>query len=91
MFGIQSLGEWVASASALKTILARQNWTPPQRKWLERIGKQLKVEVIVDRESLDGGEFKVQGGGFVRLNKLFNGQLETILNDLRDRLWQDVG
>ncbi|MDX2232390.1 MAG: type I restriction-modification system endonuclease [Leptolyngbyaceae cyanobacterium bins.349] len=76
---------------ALKKILASQNWTPPQRKWLERIGKQLKVEVIVDRESLDGGEFKVQGGGFDRLNKLFNGQLETILSDIRDRLWQDAG
>ncbi|UBF30506.1 type I restriction-modification system endonuclease (plasmid) [Kovacikia minuta CCNUW1] len=76
---------------ALKKILASQNWTPPQRKWLERIGKQLKVEVIVDRESLDNGEFKTQGGGFDRLNKLFNGQLETILGEIRDRLWQDVG
>jgi type I restriction enzyme R subunit len=76
---------------ALKKILASQNWTPPQRKWLERIGKQLKVEVIVDREALDQGEFKTQGGGFDRLNKLFNGQLETILTDIRDRLWQDVG
>lgn len=76
---------------ALKKILASQNWTPPQRKWLERIGKQLKVEVIVDRESLDGGEFRTQGGGFDRLNKLFNGQLETILSEIRDRLWQDAG
>ncbi|MGA7934029.1 MAG: type I restriction-modification enzyme R subunit C-terminal domain-containing protein [Kovacikia sp.] len=75
---------------ALKKILASQNWTAPQRKWLERIGKQLKVEVIVDRESLDTGEFRTQGGGFDRLNKLFNGQLETILTDIRNRLWQDV-
>lgn len=76
---------------ALKKILASQNWNPPQRKWLERIGKQLKVEVIVDRESLDSGEFKGQGGGFDRLNKLFNGQLETILGEIRDRLWQNAG
>ena len=75
---------------ALKKILASQAWTAPQRKWLERIGKQLKVEVIVDREALDQGEFKTQGGGFDRLNKLFNGQLEAILTDVRDRLWQDV-
>ncbi|MBM0745454.1 type I restriction-modification system endonuclease [Phormidium sp. CLA17] len=75
---------------ALKKILASQNWAPPQRKWLERIGKQLKVEVIVDRESLDNGEFRTQGGGFDRLNKLFNGQLETILAGIRDQLWQDV-
>lgn len=45
---------------------------------------------MVDRESLDGGKFKGQRGGFDQLNKLFNGQLETILSDIRDRLWQDV-
>ncbi|MGI0493140.1 type I restriction-modification system endonuclease [Alkalinema pantanalense CENA528] len=76
---------------ALKKILASQSWTPPQRKWLERIGKQLKVEVVVDRAALDQGEFKTQGGGFDRLNKVFNGQLEAILLEIRDRLWQDMG
>lgn len=75
---------------ALKKILASQNWTPPQRKWLERIGKQLKAEVVVDRAALDQGEFKTQGGGFDRLDKLFNGQLEAILTNIRDRLWQDA-
>jgi type I restriction enzyme R subunit len=33
---------------ALKTILGRQAWTDPQRKWLTRIGDQLKVEHVVD-------------------------------------------
>lgn len=28
--------------------------------------------------------------GFDRLNKLFNGQLETILAEIGDRLWQEV-
>ena len=30
--------------AAMKTILAAKPWTPPQRKWLERIGKQLETE-----------------------------------------------
>ncbi|WP_339394301.1 type I restriction-modification enzyme R subunit C-terminal domain-containing protein [Nostoc sp. UHCC 0870] len=76
---------------AMRKILASQTWTPPQRKWLERIGKQLKVETIVDREALDQGEFKTQGGGFVRLNRAFNGQLEDILVQINEALWQDVG
>ena len=75
----------------MRKILASQNWTQPQRKWLERIGKQLKVETIVDREALDQGEFKTQGGGFVRLNKAFNGRLEEILVQINEALWQDVG
>ncbi|MBD2357035.1 type I restriction-modification system endonuclease [Tolypothrix sp. FACHB-123] len=75
---------------AMKKILASQPWTPPQRKWLERIGKQLKAETIVDREALDKGEFKTQGGGFERLNKTFAGQLEVILAEIGDWIWQDV-
>ena len=49
------------------------------------------MEVIVDRESLNNGEFRTQGGGFDRLNKLFEGKLEAILVDIGDRLWQSVG
>lgn len=71
---------------ALKRILASQPWTPPQRQWLERIGKQLKVEYIVDREALDEGAFQTQGG-FKHINKAFDGKLESILADLNESLW----
>jgi type I restriction enzyme R subunit len=47
---------------ALKQILASQRWTAPQRKWLERIGQQLKQETVVDKAALDQGQFKTQGG-----------------------------
>ena len=48
-------------AGALQRILASRRWTQPQRRWLERIGKQLELETIVDRESLDGGSSKLKG------------------------------
>jgi type I restriction enzyme, R subunit len=73
---------------AVNELLAREAWTKPQRTWLERIGKQLKQETIVDREALDHGEFGAQGG-FKRLNKVFGGKLEDVLGDLRDELWKD--
>lgn len=76
---------------AINKILASQPWTMPQRKWLERIGRQLKVETIVDRDALDKGEFKTQGGGFERLNKVFNGKLAGILGEISDRLWGEAG
>jgi type I restriction enzyme R subunit len=75
---------------AMKKILASRSWTAPQRKWLERIGQQLKVEVIVDRNALDQGQFKVQGGGFDRLNKAFDGRLEEILVEINEALWQEA-
>ncbi len=72
--------------SAMKKILASRSWTEPQRKWLERIGKQLEHEIIVDRDALDAGQFK-EMGGFTRLNKVFKGELETILRDIADAMW----
>jgi len=74
---------------AIAKILSSRAWTLPQRKWLERIAKQLKVETIVDIEALDRGEFKTQGG-FHRINKVFVGQLKEIMTEINDALWQNV-
>lgn len=74
---------------ALKTILGSRPWTDPQRKWLERIGQQLRAEFIVDREALDRGQFKTQGG-YSRINKIFDGKLETVLGDLHEALWKSA-
>jgi type I restriction enzyme R subunit len=74
--------------SALQRILDRGHWTAPQRKWLERIGQQLVTETIVDRDALDQGEFKRQGG-FARLNKVFDGKLEQVLGDLAGAVWEE--
>ncbi len=73
--------------AAIETIINGRAWTEPQRKWLQRIGKQLEQEVVVDREALDHGEFAAQGG-FERLNKIFKGQLDEILHEIADVMWQ---
>ena len=71
---------------AMGQILASRPWTKSQRSWLERIGKQFKENTIVDRASIDQGQFK-EHGGFVRLNKVFDGQLETLLGEISDAIW----
>ena len=76
--------------AALDRLLATQSWTQPRRKWLERIGKQLKAEKVVDRTSLDEGQFATSGG-FDRLNKVFEGRLEEILGRLGESVWGEVG
>jgi len=75
---------------AMKKILASRSWTAPQRKWLERIGQQVKTEVIVDRDAFDRGAFKAQGGGFERINKAFDGGLEEILVEISSNLWDNA-
>jgi type I restriction enzyme R subunit len=74
---------------AMKTILASQPWTAPQRQWLERIGQQLKKETVVDKAALDQGQFKAQGG-FKRINRVFNDQIEDILGQINSAIWREV-
>lgn len=75
---------------AVKTILGRQAWTKPQREWLTRIANQLKATHVVDRDALDVGSFK-QDGGFARADKIFDGKLAAVLGDLQDAVWQSAG
>jgi type I restriction enzyme R subunit len=64
--------------------------TDPQSKWLDRIAKQVKLETVVDKKSLDDGRFKTDGG-FARLNKVFDGKLESLLGELGEEVWKDAG
>ncbi|MFN5046832.1 type I restriction-modification system endonuclease [Roseateles sp.] len=78
---------------ALQALLAQppagKPWTEPQRSWLKRIAAQTKANLLVDREALDDPDllFKREGGGFSRLDKLFNGQLQPVLDAFNDALW----
>jgi type I restriction enzyme R subunit len=72
---------------AMERILSRHPWTEVQRKWLKRIEEQLVREVVVDRASIDGEPFRADGG-FQRLNKVFGGQLESVLGDINEELWK---
>ena len=73
----------------MQRIYALQNWTTPQRQWLKRIEKQLRAEIVVDREYLDSAAFK-NDGGFNRLNKIFDGRLEALLGQINEELWTDA-
>lgn len=71
---------------ALGRLLAARDWTTVQRRWLERIGQQMKQETIVDRAALDQGQFR-NDGGFKRFDRLFDGRLEELLGDLHEGVW----
>ena len=76
---------------ALRKTLAAGNWTTPQRDWLRRIAGQTQANLLVDRAALDDEDlvFKREGGGYARLDRIFDGRLEGILNDFNDALWDD--
>lgn len=75
---------------AIQRLRKAHKFTDPQVKWLDRIAKQVKLETVVDRTSLDAGQFKTEGG-FARLNKVFDGKLDPLLGELADEVWKDAG
>jgi len=76
-------------AQAMQRIYQRHNWLPAQRKWLERLAKQLVHEVIIDRVFVNN-RFAEQGGAR-QLDKVLGQQLDSVLEELSEAIWPAVG
>lgn len=76
-------------ANAMQRIYDLQPWTPMQRKWLERLAKQLVHEVVIDDKQI--GEAFKNDGGSRQLDKRLGGQLAVVLEVLNGNLWPEVG
>jgi type I restriction enzyme R subunit len=74
---------------ALSKLLSEQKWTKPQRDWLQVIANQTKANLLVDRDALNDENliFRTEGGGFTRLNKVFDGKLEQLLDHFNETVW----
>ncbi|ELB2802847.1 type I restriction-modification system endonuclease [Vibrio alginolyticus] len=70
---------------AMDRIYSSNKWTPNQRKWLERLAKQLVHEVIVDREYVN--ERFAEKGGAKQLDKVLVNKLDDVLSELNDAMW----
>ncbi len=74
-------------ANAMDRILTQHNWTPNQRKWLERLAKQLVHEVIIDREFVN--HRFADDGGAKQMDKVLGAQLDTVLEELNEAMWPE--
>jgi type I restriction enzyme R subunit len=72
-------------AQAMQRIYQSHHWLPAQRKWLERLAKQLVHEVIIDRDFVNN-RFAEQGGA-KQLDKILGNQLDTVLEELSEAIW----
>jgi type I restriction enzyme R subunit len=71
-------------------VLEGRKWTDPQKRWLRRIAEQVEKEIVVDRDALDREPFAADGG-FARLNKVFDGELEGLLSGINEEMWKKAG
>jgi type I restriction enzyme, R subunit len=65
----------------------KRQWTEVQRKWINRIGLQLELEIIVDRRAFDAEPFAAQGG-WSRIDRVFNGELQQVVRDINENIWR---
>lgn len=72
-------------ASAMQSIYTAHSWTQVQRKWLERLAKQLTHELVIDQAFVNAAF--ASDGGAKQLNKLLGGQLDVVMGELADGLW----
>ena len=72
---------------AIRRVAARHKLNGMQLRWLGRIGNEMKSRVVVDRAAFEEPPFS-QEGGFKRLDKIFGGDLATILDDIRKETWE---
>ena len=72
---------------AIRAVGARHGVTDVQRRWLDQIGREIKSRVVLDRAALDEPPF-AQQGGFRRLDKVFNGEIEAILREIATETWE---
>jgi type I restriction enzyme, R subunit len=75
--------------NAMKKIYQMKVWSPVQKQWLDRIGKQLKQESVLHPDPEKAFEYEPyrSRGGFKQLNKIFNGQLPEIVREINQNLY----
>ena len=83
-----SYGERVRQA--VDAILRKRAWTEVQRKWIVRIGRQLEIEIVVDRAAFDAEPFQSLGG-WSYIDRVFNGQLDQVVRDINESIWKKAG
>lgn len=72
--------------NAITKIKSSREWNVHQLKWIDRFEKQLLAESILTRNDLDLKPF-LDEGGFNRINKIFNNELEDLIIELNNDLY----
>ena len=71
---------------ALVKVTGLRTFTDEQRKWLDRIRDHLVENLSIDREDFDTMPILTRSGGWGKANKVFDNQLEELLQDFNEAI-----
>jgi len=75
--------------TAMEKVRSMKEWNKVQLKWLERFEKQLLQEEVLKVEDLNADPFD-EAGGFERLDKVFDHQLNQVMEVMNESLYKDL-
>jgi type I restriction enzyme R subunit len=73
--------------NALSKIQQQKDWNPEQINWLERLASSLKEQVAIDDDTFKTGNYKRRGGKR-KLEAVFDGKLNQVLDQFNDFMWE---
>ncbi|MGB6291318.1 MAG: type I restriction-modification system endonuclease [Vibrio anguillarum] len=73
---------------ALARITQANDWNAEQLSWLARLASSIKDKVVLDEDTFKTGNYKRKGGKR-KLMSVFNDQLDTILAEFNQYLWDE--
>jgi len=72
---------------AVDKIRKQKKWDKKQLNWLKRFEKQLLAEWVLQKEDFNRPPFK-EAGGYQRLNKIFENDLDNIIQTINENLYK---
>lgn len=76
---------------AVSRLKRAHSFTKAEEKWIDRMEKYLLNESVLSVKTFDESVIFRDKGGFAALNRLFRNQLESIVTELNDYLYDDGG
>lgn len=74
---------------AVGAVRKMKTWNKVQEKWLDRFEKQLLKENVLQMSDLNDDPFSTDGG-FERLNKIFDYELQAVIEELNVKLYEEI-
>ena len=74
--------------NAIAVISTQKDWKPAQKTLIKEIGTLLKNRLALDEQSINESQLTKKYGKFARIDKIFGGELLSLLEAINDAVWQ---